>query len=1169
MKRGITVHRTPNGDWLVSLFLYIALFSLYGCNKGGDSVAETLNGESYRFHYVSLDSTEHYALAAMSAADAVGDDIAESYNNLAFADIAKMNYAHAKTLLDSVFVLTGNNLEYLVANVQLMRLCQRQSNNKDFYFFRENALACLDRVQNESELLTERQLRRLEYARSELSIVSSTYFYYVGLAEKSSHELLAVDVRFMTDTAQILNYLYNVGAGGIIEGSTEASVNLQEMECLMRCYQMATASGNVYFQANSLEAMAEHLSVRHCREDILRDNNALIGVINEDNVGLDLLPINLAARSLELFTAYGDVYQIAGAYRTLATCECERNHFEQALYYLKLALADDRIFQAPDLVASIREQLSVVYAAMNNKVESDNNRNVYLDLQEQTRQDRSLEARAQQLYNSVGQLNQLLLLLAIAIFVLLFLLCLFRFLQRKSKMEPEHRMFDEIVESCQSRRRVADEQHENEIRQLKEQVSIARLHLENEKRINVEQRAKASLVASIMPLIDRINHESSRLETTNGNSEERKHYIGELVDNINEQNIVLTHWIQLRQGTLRLKIESFPLQPLFDIVSKGRTVFERKNIKLNIEPTDAAVKADRVLTLFMLNTLADNARKFTQSGGSVVVNAQTASDMVEISVSDTGCGMSEEQQKLLFRREAYLDQSTQAAASVADRHLSGEEGASHGFGLINCKGIIEAYKKASQIFAKCDIQVESSPGKGSRFFFRLPRAVTKLVALMAFALLPHISDASTPLQRASIYADSAYFCNVRGQYMGALLYADSCLKNLNAHYRNSFPLALDTLTLMGNPKLVSNEIAWLHKGVDTNFSIILDIRNETAIAALALHQWHLYSYNNKIYTQLFKELSADATLDEYCRKMQRSQVNKTIAVALLIAVLVFILLAFYFLFYRHLILRRLSMENLMSAGNILVSDISYKEKQMRLKELKSQRMTKELNVFFERLCSYVDHEQEAEKVYSQNLRTLEDHLAQIQFENDNLHVNNSVLDNSLSSLKHETMYYPSRIRQLLTAGEVGDIVEISEYYQQLYSIFNLQIQQQASHPKLHLSALANDILGDRVLVDYLLELIERSAGEKSLAVEYVPLDNSYMKAVVKMPDSFALPASSGSLFVPYKTTIPFLICRQIVRDHGEATNRRLCGIWTEQSENHLEINIILPRKYAKLQSNHS
>ena len=125
-------------------------------------------------------------------------------------------------------------------------------------------------------------------------------------------------------------------------------------------------------------------------------------------------------------------------------------------------------------------------------------------------------------------------------------------------------------------------------------------------------------------------------------------YIRELTDKIYEQNNVLTHWIQLRQGELSLRIESFPLQPLFEMVARGKMSFQLKGIDLDVTPTEAVVKADRVLTLFMLNTLADNARKFTEKGGRVSISAEEADSYVEVSVSDTGIGMTEEQLAHLF-----------------------------------------------------------------------------------------------------------------------------------------------------------------------------------------------------------------------------------------------------------------------------------------------------------------------------------------------------------------------------------------------------------------------------------------------------------------------------------------------------------------------------------------
>lgn len=42
-----------------------------------------------------------------------------------------------------------------------------------------------------------------------------------------------------------------------------------------------------------------------------------------------------------------------------------------------------------------------------------------------------------------------------------------------------------------------------------------------------------------------------------------------------------------------------------------------------------------------------------------------------------------------------------------------------------------------------------------------------------------------------------------------------------------------------------------------------------------------------------------------------------------------------------------------------------------------------------------------------------DHLQRLRYEKDNIYVSNNVLDNCLSTLKHETMYYPSRIMQLV------------------------------------------------------------------------------------------------------------------------------------------------------------
>ena len=139
-----------------------------------------------------------------------------------------------------------------------------------------------------------------------------------------------------------------------------------------------------------------------------------------------------------------------------------------------------------------------------------------------------------------------------------------------------------------------------DLRQLKtDELRVSRMSVEKSERRHMEQRAKVSQVMSVLPFIDRILYTIDHLpdDRQSPDFDAQLEYIRELTDKINEQNDLLTQWIQLRQGDLSLRIESFPLQPLFDIVAKGKTGFGMKGITLQVEPTASTVKADRVLTL--------------------------------------------------------------------------------------------------------------------------------------------------------------------------------------------------------------------------------------------------------------------------------------------------------------------------------------------------------------------------------------------------------------------------------------------------------------------------------------------------------------------------------------------------------------------------------------------
>ena len=391
--------------------------------------------------------------------------------------------------------------------------------------------------------------------------------------------------------------------------------------------------------------------------------------------------------------------------------------------------------------------------------------------------------------------------------------------------------------------------------------------------------------------------------------------------------------------------------------------------------------------------------------------------------------------------------------------------------------------------------------------FRLPKGVLRLLLLLFtfhFSLLTFANDS---LGKASAYADSAYFSNINGTYERTLIFADSCRYYLNEHHRAQYPRDRYLLRSMGNLSLLAPEIKWFHDSVKTNYQIILDMRNESAVAALALHEWQLYNYNNRIYTQLFKELSADNTLGDYCRTMQQSQTNKTIAIILLMLILLALIPAYYLLYYRHRLYDRF------------------------LKE--QQRQT--------------------------DLELLDDELRKAEFENNSLHVSNAVLDNCLSALKHETMYYPSRIRQLLDAGDIDSLDEVTAFYRELYGVLSQQAMREVEHAKLHLKPIRKGdvtILGDENMIRYLLEILRK---QSKAPMSFLQKDDQYVELRVPMPSLKLTDDEAANLFTPSKEHIPFLLCRQIVRDHGEATNRRACGIRAENTPTGLVIIITLPR----------
>lgn len=1151
--------------WLVCLVMLIA-----SCSASNDGKVVALNEKTYEAHYKSLDSTKIYAEKALSLVTFESKEWAHAMNDMAFYYIAKMQYAEAERILDEVVENADDEIELMISRVQLMRLCQRKSQNKNFYHERHYALQHMKQIEKEYASLSATDRKRFVYARSEYWIVLSTYLYYIGQPRGASEAVLSIeeDALLMSDMPQLLTFYYNVGSGGILLGRQHDKILRTEFNYLIRCYMLARQCGYTYWEANSMQALSEKLQDESKRELLLKNYRPEINFLNVDYMPDTLLAGNLAERALDLFRKYGDVYQIAGAWRTLSEAFFKVGDNKSALICLNNAIANDTtINAAPDLVASIREQMSIVYSALDNKKLSDYNRNIYLDMQEYTRQDRMLEARAEQLDSSLRKQDIMIAIVIVAIILLIVAMAFFIY---KTKKEAASFPIDSLLQPLnvwQKTRSDYYEQTEERYEEMREQIAILQNQYEHYLEKNIEQRAKVSLASSVAPLINRMLHEVKVLSSDKETDEQRNlryEYIGQLASSIEQTNERLTDWVKLKQGEIVLRIESFELQALFDTLRSSDIEYKLHGIRLNISPTHSVVKADKVLTLFMLNTIAENARRFTPNGGSIDVYADETDDYVEVSVKDSGKGMDEAQLASLFKPRY-----------ITDSNDTTKEGG-HGFGLLNCKGIIEKYKKMSSFFSVCSIEAESEVGKGSRVFFRLPKGMKKALMLCALFLgvlssctkpapTGKVINESERTRQADSLVDSIYYYNVAGNYQRTLQLSDSCVRVLNRLFADSLLIGNGErgMLLKGTDADDAIELKWFRDSVSMDYSMLLALRNEVAVAALAVHDIDLYTYNNQVFTKLFRESSADRSIATYVQKMQRAENNRNVAIVLLVLLLLAVFPAYYFLYYRHKRFYNSCIERIGQINDLLQSDTlssHVKMRQIRALWKNDIKIPKQIAVMgknttlisdiVERICGVLAEDVNKTASMEQQLVVLEEDTKRITVNRDRLYVINNILDNRLSTLKHETMFYPSRLKQILQARSgnaqmsekelLATLDEIASYCETMYTTLLSQTVQVAQ---------AMSSFEPSVAMRYVLVLLKRANGGKLPKHTEMDAANGYIKLVFNLDTQY--PTESNP-----QSTYDYLVLCQIMRDMGEYYRARGCGVETKRTKEGISIIVI-------------
>lgn len=1419
--------------YIIGIVLFASFFSCTDMVPTKEvRLIDSLNGKAYAYRYRSLDSSYKYANEAYRQVNFYKSGKAEASNNLGFCAFMAMDFDRAEALHKEVYKLTKNELELLIADIGLMKICQRTAMNKEFYDYRNSALKRMKRIREESDLFADRhEALRLDYAFTEFFIVSSIYYYYLQQRQEAITSLNRIpEDEALTDTNQLLYYHYIKGSASLVEATKPEDRKMREFDQLYITWRTAVQTNHPYFEGNGLQGLA-NLMVSPNNFELFRTRRGY--ALDQFGFPVDsLLPLRMAQRALEKFREYNDLYQIAGAYVSIGKYMNEHGRYTEALdtlakaldcvnqhhmlYYHHAADTLDKLHvfvegdttytgvpwimqedvrTVPEWISRIREQLSVSYAGLGMKYASDYNRNIYLDILNYTRQDKELESR----YLSLeADSRQMTLVLSLVIVGLVLVVILWWFFNKRSKIRnqvdverlqriltlcrditssipmnvpliqqgidqlfgkgrlqleipeegkaalvPLHRLNrDEkalvhvlepyIVWAADNEQMV--EALSDERMQLEKQRYVYEQHIAGNKRQNLIKKACLAIVNGINPYIDRILNEVHKL-TERGYidnakiKKEKYQYIDELVTTINEYNDILALWIKMKQGTLSLNIETFSLNELFELLGKGRRAFEMKNQKLEIEPTTVMVKADRALTLFMINTLAENARKYTPEGGTIKVYARITEDAyVEISVEDNGRGISEEDVAHIIGEKVY-DSRVIGMKNAADPEVLKENKGS-GFGLMNCKGIIEKYKKTNDLFRGCVFDVESELGKGSRFYFRLPSGVRKAMGVLLLCLLlplgmvsclhdpipPMLQDGDSIvvvmdsayedlLDVASDYANAAYFANVDENYELALQYIDSAMLFLNEHYekyaRPDRPHRYMKLVGEGTPA----EISWWNELFDSDYHVILDIRNEAAVAFLALKQLDAYSYNNSAFTDLYKLQGEDQTLEAYCRQLERSNTNKTVGIILCFVLLIVSLVGYYFLYMRKRLQNRLNLEQVLEINQkVFAASLVRPQEQENAEALQREESTlKEIPqrivdeafgsvnelLTIDRMGIAVYNEtthrleyasrpgqempEMVEQCFSSGKYLSEQHLQAIplmveaggehqcvgvlylerregteqetdrllfelvaryvtivvfnavvklatkyrdiesaheetrraSWEDSMLHVQNMVLDNCLSTIKHETIYYPNKIKQIvgrLNAQNLSEteereavetMTELIEYYKGIFTIlsscasrqleevtfrrtvipvqelldaagkyFKKLMKNRPERIELEIEPMEAKVIGDVNQLRFLLEnLIDEALTVREDGVIRLQArkDNEYIRFLFTDTRREKSVEELNQLFYPNLARMTsgekgelrgteYLVCKQIIRDHDEFAGRRGCRINAEPAE---------------------
>jgi CheY-like chemotaxis protein/anti-sigma regulatory factor (Ser/Thr protein kinase) len=173
-------------------------------------------------------------------------------------------------------------------------------------------------------------------------------------------------------------------------------------------------------------------------------------------------------------------------------------------------------------------------------------------------------------------------------------------------------------------------------------------------------------------------------------------HIRECVDSLDRLFSELLNLSQLDAGVLQPQWADFPLDQLFDEISRNfRPVAEQQGLRLVARKTDLWVRCDYVMLSRILNNLVSNSLRHTLEGG-VLIGARRRGKGVRIDVVDTGVGIAVQHQARVFE-EFYQVEATGRQAPRGQRGM--------GLGLATVQRLTELLNTR--------VELTSRPNKGT------------------------------------------------------------------------------------------------------------------------------------------------------------------------------------------------------------------------------------------------------------------------------------------------------------------------------------------------------------------------------------------------------------------------------------------------------------------------